>query len=168
MTLFETPRLLVRHLDPNDADSMFAIFSLPEVTKWMGDGQPLSRELCEKWIEVSQKNYATKSFGASAVLEKATGDFIGISGIVYDSERQEPEIIYAFHPSAWGKGYASELVPAMLTYGLTQCGLEYILATIAEPNKASAHVVEKAGMKFIREEPDPDGHTTLVYQINKE
>ena len=168
MTLFETNRLFIRHLEASDVDSMFAIFSLPEVTKWMGDGSPLSRELCEKWIEVSQKNYVTKGFGASAVIEKDSGHFIGCSGIVYDAERQEPEIIYAFHPSAWGKGYASELVPAMLNYGLTQCGLTYILATIAEPNKASAHVVEKAGMKFIREEPDPDGHTTFVYQINKE
>lgn len=167
MTLFETQRLLIRHLELTDTDSMFAIFSLPEVTNWMGDGSPLTRELCGKWIEVSQKNYVTKGFGASAVIEKSTGEFIGCSGIVYDSERQEPEIIYAFQPNTWGKGYASELVPAMLNYGLTQCGLTYILATIAEPNKASAHVVEKAGMKFIREEPDPDGHATLVYRIEK-
>lgn len=168
MNLFETTRLLVRHLEATDIDAMFGIFSLPEVTKWMGDGSPLSRELCEKWIEVSQKNYVAKGFGASAVIEKDTGEFIGCSGIVYDSERQEPEIIYAFHPIAWGKGYASELVPAMLNYGLTQCGLTYILATIAEPNKASAHIVEKAGMKFIAEEPDTDGHTTLVYRIEKD
>lgn len=168
MTLFETQRLLIRHLELTDTDSMFAIFSLPEVTKWMGDGSPLTRELCEKWIEVSQKNYAAKGFGASAVIEKSTHEFIGCSGIVYDSERQEPEIIYAFQPNAWGKGYASELVPAMLNYGLTECGLTYILATIAEANKASAHVVEKAGMHFVIEEPNPDGHITLVYRINQE
>lgn len=167
MTLFETQRLLIRHLELTDTDSMFAIFSLPEVTKWMGDGSPLTRELCEKWIEVSQKNYAAKGFGASAVIEKSTHEFIGCSGIVYDSERQEPEIIYAFQPNAWGKGYASELVPAMLNYGLTQCGLTYILATIAEPNKASAHVIEKAGMQFVAKEPNLDGHITLVYRIEK-
>ena len=167
MDLFETQRLLIRHLEVTDVDAMFGIFSLPEVTKWMGDGEPLSQELCAKWIEVSQKNYATKGFGASAVIEKASGEFIGCSGIVYDSERQEPEIIYAFHPSAWRKGYASELVPTMLNYGLTECGLTYILATIAEANKASAHVVEKAGMKFVTEEPNPDGHITLVYRIEK-
>ena len=56
----------------------------------------------------------------------------------------------------------------MLNYGLTQCGLTYILATIAEPNKTSAHVVEKAGMKLIAKEPDTDGHTTLVYRIEKD
>ena len=167
MTLFETSRLFVRQLALPDADALFAIFSLPEVTRWMGDGEPLTKELCGKWIDISIRNYEVKGMGASAVIEKTSGEFIGCSGIVYDAERQEPEIIYAFHPSAWGKGYASELVPAMLKYGLTECGLTYILATIAEPNKASAHIVEKAGMQFVAEEPNPDGHITLVYRIEK-
>lgn len=168
MTLFETPHLLIRHLNQNDVNAMFTIFSNPVVTRWMGDGSPLTREQCEKWIEVSLRNYETKGFGASAVIEKNTGNFIGCSGIVYASERQEPEIIYAFHPQAWGKGYASELVPAMLTYGLTDCKLDYILATIDIENKASQHIVQKAGMKLINEEHESDGHITLVYRIGKE
>jgi RimJ/RimL family protein N-acetyltransferase len=161
--LFETNRLIVRHLQSGDVDAMFSIFSLPDVTRWMGDGTPLSRELCAKWIEVSLRNYATRGFGASAVIEKCTGEFIGCSGIVYDAERQEPEIIYAFSPKSWGKGYASELVPAMLAYGLTQCGLQYVLATIDSENKVSCRVVEKAGMSLVRQESEPDGHVTLVY-----
>lgn len=168
MTLFETSHLLIRRLTFHDVDAMFAIFSDPNVTRWMGDGSPLSREQCGKWIEVSQRNYETKGFGASAVIEKGTGNFIGCSGIIYDSERQEPEIIYAFHPDAWGKGHASELVPAMLAYGLTEYKLDYILATIDMENKASRHIVQKAGMKLINEEHESDGHITLVYRIDKE
>ena len=165
MTLFETPRLLARHLNPMDAESMYVIFSNPIVTKWMGDGSPLSRELCEKWIQISMKNYETKGFGASAVIEKETGAFIGCCGIVYDPERQEPEIIYAFEQASWGKGYASELVPAMLQYGLDQCQLPYVLATIDEENKVSQRVVEKSGMKLVEKEAEEDGHYTLVYRI---
>lgn len=168
MNLFETNRLQVRQLIPHDANAMFTIFSDPDVTRWMGDGSPLSAEQCEKWIEVSLRNYETKGFGASAVIEKSCGSFIGCSGIVYDAERQEPEIIYAFHPHAWGKGYASELVPAMLTYGFTECNLNYILATIDVENKASQHIVQKAGMKLIKEEHESDGLITLVYKIDKE
>jgi ribosomal-protein-alanine N-acetyltransferase len=168
LTLFETSHLLVRHLALDDLDAMFNIFNDPNVTRWMGDGSPLTREQCKKWIEVSQRNYETKGFGASAVIEKSTGGFIGCSGIVYDAERQEPEIIYAFHPNAWGKGYASELVPAMLTYGLTDCNLEHILATIDSENKASQHIVQKTGMKFVNEERESDGLITLVYRIEKE
>jgi [ribosomal protein S5]-alanine N-acetyltransferase len=163
--LFETPRLFVRHLVTSDNDSMFAIYGNPDVTKWMGDGTTLTRELCEKWIAVSLRNYATKGFGASAVIEKDTGEFIGCCGIVYDPERQEPEIIYAFHPTSWGKGYASELVPEMLKYGLDQCGLPYVLATIHFENTASQRIVEKAGMVFLAKESESDGSFTLVYRM---
>ncbi|HKI55032.1 MAG TPA: GNAT family N-acetyltransferase [Anaerolineales bacterium] len=167
MNLFETPRLLARQLTPMDVESMYSIYGDPVITRWMGDGSSLPRELCKKWIEVSIKNYETKGFGVSAVIEKETGAFIGCCGIVYDPERQEPEIIYAFEQASWGKGYASELIPAMLQYGLDQCRLPYILATINEENKASQRVVEKSGMKFVEEETEEDGHRTFVYRIEK-
>jgi RimJ/RimL family protein N-acetyltransferase len=166
MILFETPRLLIRQLNPGDIDPMFTIFGNPVVTKWMGDGTALSRELCEKWIDVSLRNYETKGFGASAIVEKESGVFIGCAGIVYDAERQEPEIIYAFHPDYWGKGYASELVPHMLRYGFDQCHLPYILATIDSENKTSQKIIERAGMKLISTEVEPDGQNTLLYRID--
>jgi Acetyltransferases, including N-acetylases of ribosomal proteins len=144
---------------------MFAIYSNPDVTKWMGDGTTLTRELCEKWIAVSLRNYETKGFGASAVIEKDTGAFIGCCGIVYDPDRQEPEIIYAFHPNSWGKGYASELVPRMLKYGFDRCKLPYILATLHSENTASRRIVEKAGMVFLSKESESDGSDTLVYRM---
>lgn len=168
MQLFETTRLLVRQLTPDDTDAMYNIFKLPDVSRYMGDGTTLTRELCEKWITVSLENYRTKGFGASAVIEKDSGEFIGCSGIIYDPERLEPEIIYAFHPDAWGKGYASELVPGMLSYGMAQHHLVYIQATIDSRHKVSQRIVEKAGMVQITSEEESDGSVTLVYQINAE
>lgn len=165
MRLFETPRLFVRHLNPGDIDSMYSIFSNPAVTRWMGDGTALTRELCEKWIGVSLRNYETRGYGASAVIEKDTTSFIGCCGIVYDPQRQEPEIIYALQPNSWGKGLASELVPGMLQFGLKQYHLPYILATIHSDNTVSQRIAEKAGMDFISREIEPDGSVTLVYQI---
>lgn len=167
MHLFETPRLFVRHLNPDDIESMYSIFNNPAVTKWMGDGTTLSRALCEKWINVSIRNYATKGFGASAVIEKDSAAMVGCCGIVYDPEQQEPEIIYALHPNAWGKGYASELVPSMLKFGLRQYHLPYILATIHSDNTVSQRIAEKAGMEQNSSEIEPDGSVTLVYKINK-
>ncbi|GJD22718.1 hypothetical protein RIVM261_076740 [Rivularia sp. IAM M-261] len=73
----------------------------------MGDGKPLTYERCVKWIKISIQNYQNKGFGASAVVEKSTGELIGCCGIIYDSERSEPEIpeiIYSFDPKKWGQG----------------------------------------------------------------
>ena len=167
MHLFETHRLLIRQLDRNDTDAMYCIFKDPDVTKWMGDGSTLTRELCKKWIEISINNYETKGVGASAIIEKDSGDFIGCGGIVYDAERSEPEIIYAFRPDAWGKGYASEFVPGMLAYGMVQLRFPYIQATISAENMVSQRIAEKAGMQLIAKETESDESVTLVYQINK-
>ena len=54
----------------------------------------------------------------------------------------------------------------MLAYGLKQCGLKRILATIAPENLASVRVAMKAGMVFEREEIEVDGSPTLVYFID--
>ena len=164
MILFETPRLLVRHLQLNDLDAMHAIFSDPIVTRWAGDGSPLSREQCEQWIAISQRNYATRGFGASAVIERAGGAMIGVCGIVCAPGSTVPEIIYMFGQPWWGRGYAGEVVPPMLRYGTGQCGLPRVMATIAPENAASQRVATRAGMRYDGEVIDPDdGLPSRVY-----
>lgn len=164
MILFETPRLCVRRLRPDDADALFAVFGDPLVARFVGDGAPLTRAQCEQWIAVSLRNYEAKGFGASAVEFKETGEFAGACGIVYGPGRAEPEIVYGFGRAWWGRGIAGEVVPAMLRYGVEQCGLPRVMATIAPENLASRRVAEKAGMRFDREEIDPeDGLPMVVY-----
>lgn len=168
MKFLETSRLLVRHFVLEDAESLFRIHSNPQVAQHMGDGKPLTYECCKKWIEISIRNYQTIGFGASAIVEKSTEKVIGCCGLIYDPNRSEPdvpEIIYSFDPCCWGQGFASEIVPEMLNYGLTQFGLKRILATIAPENLASQRVVEKAGMVLSHQEIGVDKLPSLFYFI---
>lgn len=163
MTLFETARLRARHFEERDAEALYAICRDPLAMRWMGDGEPLSFEQCQEWITISQRNYATRGYGASAVELRAAAGLIGFCGLVYAPGSSQPEIIYAFGQPWWGQGYASEIVPAMLDYGATACGLTRILATIDPLNLASCRVAEKAGMRFVGLEPEPDGQIIRVY-----
>lgn len=113
---------------------------------------------------MSQHNYATRGFGPSAVVLRANHALVGVCGIVYGPGCDEPEIIYMFDQPWWGQGLASEVVPAMLAYGLAHCGLPRVAATIAPENVASRRVAERAGMRFDRQAIDPDdGLPILVY-----
>jgi [ribosomal protein S5]-alanine N-acetyltransferase len=167
MTVFETARLRIRHLLPSDAEALFAICRDPVTMQWMGDGQPLSFEQCQKWIEISQRNYASHGFGVSAVELHGQPGMIGFCGLVYAPDSAIPEIIYAFGPSWWGHGYASEVATAMLAYGFAHGGLNRIMATIDPQNLGSCRVVEKAGMHFERSETDTDGLPMQVYFIDR-
>ncbi|NMF63336.1 hypothetical protein DP113_10810 [Brasilonema octagenarum UFV-E1] len=99
-----------------------------------------------------------------AIVAKDTGEFIKCCGIIYDPERSEPEIIYGFGQRWWG-ARLRQVVPAMLAYGLKQCGLRRVLATIAPENLASVRVVQEAGMVFDWEEIETDGYPSFVYFI---
>jgi RimJ/RimL family protein N-acetyltransferase len=147
---------------------MYRIYGNPGVVRWVGDGIPLSRELCQRWIEISITNYQTKGFGASAIIEKLSGNFIGCCGIVYGPGSNRPEIIYAFEPKFWGKGYGSEVVPAILDYGFEHFQLAEIIATIDPENQASARILLKSGMQFFGEETVEDSSKVATYVIQRE
>jgi RimJ/RimL family protein N-acetyltransferase len=166
MQIIETPRLSIRHLDERDFNALYALCSDPDVVRYMGDGQPLTAEQTRQWIGVSINNYATRGYGCSAVIDKASGAMIGFCGLVHPVEAPEDvEIIYALRPEYWGRGLASEAAGAMLRYGLERFQLPQILATIDAANTASIAIVEKLGMRYLKTEPRDDGSSTLFYVI---
>jgi len=58
-------------------------------------------------------------------------------------------IWYCFHEAAWGKGYATEAVLAMLQWAYESLDLNRVEAELDTRNGASARVLEKLG--FVRE-----------------
>jgi RimJ/RimL family protein N-acetyltransferase len=157
--LYQTRRLQVRHLRPGDEAALMAIYGDPAVAHWLGDGTPLTAALCSVWISVSINNYATQGYGNCAVIERATGEFIGGCGIVHppsDPPRQHPaELIYALRQDRWGQGYATEMTAPMLQHGARLAGLSRILATIDPDNAASERVLRKLGMVWQHTAIDP-------------
>ncbi len=57
MFIIETPRLLIRHLQQTDFDDFYAICGDTDLMHYMGDGQALSREVTQRWIDMSLQNY---------------------------------------------------------------------------------------------------------------
>lgn len=164
--LFETERLLVRHFAHDDLDVFASLCANPEVMRSMGDGNTLPRETVAHWIDVCHTKYATRGYGTSAVIEKASGEFLGYCGVIRAPDLDFDEVIYAFVPSAWGKGYATEVARAMIEYVFRVSTLDTIYATIAPENKPSQHVADKLGMRFEREWDD-EGDIALVYALTR-
>ena len=55
---------------------------------------------------------------------------------------------YRLRRAAWGCGYATEGVRALIECGFQQSELERIVASTYEANRASIRVMEKVGMRF--------------------
>lgn len=169
MNVFETERLAVRQLRPDDLDDFAALTGDPEVVRYMDEGRPLSRDLTRTWIEVSEANYRTRGYGCFAVTEKPNDRMIGFCGFAFPSDRPGiVEVIYAFAPSCWGRGYATEAVGATVAFGLKACGLDRIEATVDPANEASKRVLGKIGMSYQGRGEYDDGSQTDYYAIERD
>lgn len=147
--LFETPRLTCRRWRASDEDMLFSVYSDEEVSRYIGDGQPISREECRAWLDVTATNYRTRGYGMFALEEKPDGQVVGFCGLVHPGGQPDPEVKYAFFNSHWGQGLASEMVPALLRFGHETFDLGRIIATVDDNNHASSRVLEKSGMRFV-------------------
>lgn len=86
-------------------------------------------------------------------IRRQDGTVIGWGGLYTDpcDPGWGVEVGYAFHPAAWGQGYASELVAACTALADGPLGLAELRAFAHPDNHASRRVLEKAGFVAQRE-----------------
>ena len=83
-----------------------------------------------------------------AVVLKSGDELIGNCGVRMEKAGDvEADIGYELNPKYWKHGYATEAAHAILDFGFTHFGVHRIWAGLVADNTASAHVLEKLGMK---------------------
>lgn len=142
---FQTARLYGRRLCYTDVDAMLALYGNPDVVRYVGEGMPLDRSGCERWIEVTLRNYAERGYGMFALIERESGAIVGFCGLVHPSGQVEAEIKYALYPSQWGKGFATEAAMGLFSFAKS-IGITKVIATVHPNNDPSKQVLIKAGM----------------------
>lgn len=137
---------------PADAPTVQQIYSLVEVVRWLGDGDPVpcndldqAGRWIERWrerddpplgywaIEASAGPMAGRTIGSVLLVPLPNGD-------------GEVEIGWSLHPDAWGHGYAAEAARAVLARGFDG-GLDEIHAVTHLTNEASMAVARRIGME---------------------
>lgn len=107
---------------PNNAEALRRRFAHQESRRSPGGG-----ELWLNWIVYSDQA-ALGTVQATVHLAECTAD-----------------VAYVFGPGAWGKGYASEAVRAMLTFLHAGLGVEEFVANLDTRNTASRRLIERLG-----------------------
>jgi len=174
----ETERLPLRRFSVDDADYLVDLDADPDVMRFVTGGVPTSRDEIENEVLPAFLGYYERyeGFGFWAVIEKATGEFLG-----WFHFRPRPgavpgevELGYRLRKSAWGKGYATEGSRALICKGFTELGVQRVVAEAMAVNTASRRVMEKAGLKLVRtfQQPWPypmEGHQfgDVEYALDK-
>lgn len=142
---FETDRLQLRTMKPDDLDAIYEIWGNPEVMKHCGGASPRSR--IKRSIDFYQRLQNEKGYSVYTVLLKESSFIIGVCGFNPAENEHEVELLYHFNQHYCGKGYAAEAAAACVA-ALRNSGLNVrkISAAVDPANPASGKVLEKIGM----------------------
>jgi RimJ/RimL family protein N-acetyltransferase len=163
--ILETERLILKHIDPADAAPLIDLWRDPDVTEHLGG--PRERAKLVEIFAKDVENPFAYEYDLWPVIEKQSNQVIGHCGLLEKevAEQDEVEINYIFTPSAWGKGYATEIGKAIIQYAFEEKKLKRLIALIKPENEASAVVATKIGMSFEKEVIRPGGAKRMLYVI---
>lgn len=155
--LLETERLILRRFTAADLDHLVALDNDPDVMRYINGGTPTPRVVIEHEILPVFLCYADRcpGFGFWAAVHRDSGEWLGwfsfrpASGGA-GSDPGEVVLGYRLRKAAWGQGYATEGARALLQKGFEQWGVQRVMATTYEENRASRRVLEKLGMTLVR------------------
>lgn len=92
-----------------------------------------------KWNEKLEYNYK--------IVLKSNNKIIGMVRLSFP-ENGNANIGYVIKYEQWNKGFATEIMQALISYLFNMLKVEQINSTCDIENKASERVMQKAGMKF--------------------
>ena len=150
MTVLETPRLVLRHLTPDDAPFILALLNEPAFLRNIGDKGVRTLDQARRYLEDGPiASYATHGFGLWLMVRKATGEPVGMCGLLKRPTLDDVDLGFALPEAAWGHGYATEAATATVAYAWRTLGLTRLVAITNPDNTGSMHVLDKVG--FVRE-----------------
>ena len=142
---FETERLIIRPLVPDDAEAAFRWCGDPNVNTYMIYPLYHRAEDVRAWLE-SRDADDPDNYDEGICL-KSTGELIGSGGMRYCPERGAWEIGYNLRADQWGNGYTGEYLTALLEVIRKDRQVEAIDGIFAAENSKSRRVMEKIGMQ---------------------
>ncbi len=149
----ETNRLLLREIEEYDFQGIFELDSDPAVHRYLGQQPIKSIQEAKAIVQYIRNQYKENGIGRWAIIDKKTNEFIGWSGLKYETAvRQDMpyyDLGYRLKKKFWGKGIATETALVSLKYGFQTMGLKEIYAGAHVENIGSNKVLQKVGLQFI-------------------
>jgi RimJ/RimL family protein N-acetyltransferase len=143
----ETERLILRPLEPCDADAHIEMMGDGDVASFLtADKTPASRE--DRWRQFASYlgHWQMRGFGWFSVLDKDSGEWLGRVGPWMPEGWPGLECGWSIKREHWGKGYAPEAAIASIKWTFEKLPeLSRIISVIDPDNRNSQAVARKIG-----------------------
>lgn len=142
-----TERLILRRPLATDAEAIFVRYaSDPAVTRFLAWPTHRSREDTRAFLAFSDVLWEKGPAGAYLIVDRETDLLLGSTGLECDAGG-EAVTGYVLARDAWGRGYATEALMAMVDLGTT-LGVRALTAGCHPEHRASQRVLEKGGFEL--------------------
>lgn len=161
-----TDRLILLPISAVNFDEKYHLFTNDFVKKYLFDGDTLSRETVQSFIETSIQSFQKKQYGLWTIHKKETNSLIGFTGLWHFFDEGQPQLLYALLPDNTKLGYAREAANGIINYTWEHLDFEHLDASCDTPNTDSIKTALGIGMTKTKEE-SIDNKPITFFRINK-
>jgi RimJ/RimL family protein N-acetyltransferase len=144
-----TGRVRLRELESRDFDALREMDADAEVQFWRG-AMTITPEDTRRFLDqvMLERQAAPRPRYVFGITVPPDDSVIGTCWLILTyPDWLGAEIGYQLNRRAWGQGYATETVRAVLEFGFKRLNLHRIWARVNPPNAPSWRVLEKVGMR---------------------
>ncbi|MBA1420553.1 MAG: GNAT family N-acetyltransferase [Epsilonproteobacteria bacterium] len=163
--ILKTERLLIDSIKTEDYDVLYQkIFSDTKVMKYALMGKVLTQKESQEFIE---KYFSKNSISGFLVIrEQSIGALVGFTGLLNYTEMENcMEFGFVLASDSWGKGYATEIGRAMISYAKEKYHDMDIIATVNPLNNSSINVLKKLDLEYIKTVNDKQRGKRAILQL---
>ena len=145
----ETERLQLREFIPEDAGFALRQLNEPSFIENIADRGVRDLEQARAYLLNGPiAGYENNGYGLWAVVEKSSGQIIGMCGLIKRPNLDHADLGYAFLPEYFGKGFAFEACTASIAAASRNFGMPQLLAIVNPDNTPSRRLLEKLGFRL--------------------
>jgi ribosomal-protein-alanine N-acetyltransferase len=145
-----TERMLLRPWTREDVDALHALWTAPEVRRFLWDDMVIPREAAEQVVAAHLVTAEQYSFGYwSLHIPPAREQLAGFCGFRFLEDSRDIELMYGLRGDYWARGYATEACIAALDYLWRATRFKRVFARTDPPNRRSIAVMLRLGMQHV-------------------
>jgi RimJ/RimL family protein N-acetyltransferase len=158
-----TERLLLRPMRTDDAASIAARRSDPDVARYQNWATPYPLERAQELVAdiVAMDGPTNGEWWMLTIADLDDTTVLGDLVVHLSDDGHTAEIGYTLARDAWGHGYAVEAAEALVGHLFDTVGVSRVEGKLHPDNAASAMVLERIGLIF-------EGHTKLSFWLDGE
>jgi [ribosomal protein S5]-alanine N-acetyltransferase len=144
--VLRTERLDLWRFTLADAPFILTLLNTPGWLQFIGDRGVRTLDDARAYLRRTIAAHVHHGFGLWRVSARATGETVGVCGLLQRADLPDIDVGFAFLPQHCGRGFATEAAKAAINHAQDTLGRARILAITTPANAASLRVLSKLGM----------------------